>query len=135
VNRTKRNTFRLSELLDFRELEAGTSSTGEPKKRLFIIHACKSMSGSANNDRRRVRSESVNRIKVTKIRNANLPSQFNRARRQLNAMQRSEQAELNAMQQFELAQLTRGERPRGIISGNTMTWNNVERISRIQSDI
>jgi hypothetical protein len=122
-------------LLDFRELEAGMSSTGEPKERLFIIHACKSMMGSTNNDRRRVRSESVNRIKLTKIRNANPPSQLNRARHQLNAMLRSEKAELNAMEQFELAQLTRGERPRGIISGNTMTWNNIERISRVQPDI
>ena len=124
VNRTHTNTFKLSDLLNFRELEAGMSSTGERKKRLFIIHACKSMTGSTNNDRRRARSESVNRIKVTQIRNANLPSQMNRARRQL-----------NAMQQFELAQLTRGERPRGIISGNAMTWNNVERISRVRPDI
>jgi hypothetical protein len=120
VSRTGMNTFKLSDLLNFRELDAGKSSTGEDKKRLFIIHACKSMMEKNNNDEGRARSESVNRVKMTRILNANLPSQLRTARRKLNEQQ----------EQFELAQLTRGERPQGIISGNAMTWNNVERIFR-----
>jgi hypothetical protein len=125
--RTGKNTFRLSELLEFRELAAGRTSTGESKKRLFIIHACKSMSGIANNDRCRRRAASVNRIRDSLLFRSNIPSQISRLRAQLEEQERQKR---EREEQLELYQLTRGQKPRGIVSPNGLSWNNVERIYR-----
>lgn len=92
IKSTGKHTFKLSELLTFRELGAGRTSAGDSKKRLFIIHACKSMMGSNNSVKGRRRAESVNRIRATRVRRANLLSQFLRARNQLENQERRESA-------------------------------------------
>jgi hypothetical protein len=128
VNRTNKNTFKLSELLTFRELAASRTSDGGSKKRLFIIHACKSMMVTNNSVRGRRRATSVNRILASRLHRSNLPTQFRLARTKLENQERRER---ERKEQFELYKLTRKSAPRGIlVPTNRITWNNIERATR-----